>query len=251
MAAGTESQRPQIAAMERGPGPARYQLPTMTGSEGHDATRRTWPTYSFGRRLGTWFGKSETPGPGYAIDPTITRKGKDGTPSYSLYGRHKDLNSFKTPGPGRYVNEKVFPQGEKHAPAYSMGSRSRYRKRDSVPAPSSYTLPTMIGRNVPNRSASATFIMTGRPKVGGFSDDYKKTPAPNTYAVLDPDSVQKKAPVYSMRSRSYMPGDSSKKPGPGAHSPEKVKIHMKSAPAPTMGVRHSEYICPLITDPSM
>jgi hypothetical protein len=53
MAAGTESQRPQIAAMERGPGPARYQLPTMTGSEGHDATRRTWPTYSFGRRLGT------------------------------------------------------------------------------------------------------------------------------------------------------------------------------------------------------
>lgn len=45
--------------------------------------------------------------------------------------------------------------------------------------------------------------------------------------------------------------DSSKKPGPGAHCPEKVTIHQRSAPAPTLGIRHSEYICPLITDPSV
>ena len=45
--------------------------------------------------------------------------------------------------------------------------------------------------------------------------------------------------------------DSSQKPGPGAHSPEKVNIHLKSSPAPTMGIRHSEFICPLITEPSV
>ena len=41
------------------------------------------------------FGKSDTPGPCHFIDPTITRKGKDGTPSYSLYGRHKDLSEWE------------------------------------------------------------------------------------------------------------------------------------------------------------
>lgn len=141
-----------------GPGPARYLLPTMTGSESHDCRRRTWPAFSFGRRIGSckfwcmdsthynhthttvqlhalfiqifWyssgievrvfcicstinlslshpsiccslpftlylphagFGKSDTPGPAYFIDSTMTRTGKDGTPHYSLYGRHKDL----------------------------------------------------------------------------------------------------------------------------------------------------------------
>lgn len=32
-----------------------------------------------------------SPGPAYAIDPTVTHKGKDGTPRYSISGRHKDL----------------------------------------------------------------------------------------------------------------------------------------------------------------
>ena len=77
---------------------------------------------------------------------------------------------------------------------------------DSVPAPSSYTLPSMIGPNIPTRASSATFVMTGRPKIGGFSDDYKKTPAPNNYSVVEPDVLMTKSPVYSMRSRSYMPG---------------------------------------------
>ena len=148
-----------------GPGPARYKMPSMTGFESHDCRRRTWPAFSFGRRIGSckygwvyvsiakhtrastacttysvvvissmqlhillewiWlcvlhiygaielshshhsicsschpspllhphvgFGKSDTPGPGYFIDSTMTRTGKDGTPHYSLYGRHKDL----------------------------------------------------------------------------------------------------------------------------------------------------------------
>ena len=36
-----------------GPGPARYSLPGLTGSTGHDGTRKVNPAYSFGRRLGT------------------------------------------------------------------------------------------------------------------------------------------------------------------------------------------------------
>ena len=37
-----------------------------------------------------------SPGPAYAIDPTITIRGKDGTPRFSISGRHKDLSELAT-----------------------------------------------------------------------------------------------------------------------------------------------------------
>lgn len=42
--------------------------------------------------------------------------------------------------------------------------------------------------------------------------------------------------------------DSTQKPGPGAHSPEKVYINKPSAPNFSLGIRHSEFITPLIID---
>ena len=44
--------------------------------------------------------------------------------------------------------------------------------------------------------------------------------------------------------------DATKKPGPGAHCPEKVTITKKASPSHSMGIRHSEYTCPLIIDVS-
>ena len=77
------------------------------------------------------FKKTIGPGPAHAIDPTITNKGKDGTPHYSLSSRHKELVPFNTPGPGTYGPEKKATcfQGEKQPPAYSVGGRSKYRRR--------------------------------------------------------------------------------------------------------------------------
>ena len=77
------------------------------------------------------FKKTIGPGPAHAIDPTITNKGKDGTPHYSLSSRHKELVPFNTPGPGAYGPEKkpTCFQGEKQSPAYSIGGRSKYRRR--------------------------------------------------------------------------------------------------------------------------
>ena len=46
------------------------------------------------------------PSPGHAIDPSITHRGKDDTPHYSLSSRHKELVPFNTPGPGTYGPEK-------------------------------------------------------------------------------------------------------------------------------------------------
>lgn len=90
--------------------------------------------------------------------------------------------------------------------------------------------------------------MTGRAKTGGFAEDLAKTPGPGNYRTVDPVVYKKRDPAYSMNQRSYMPGDSTQKPGPGAHSPEKVYINKPSAPNFSLGIRHSEFITPLIID---
>lgn len=40
------------------------------------------------------FKKDCSPGPGYFIEPTVTKVGKDGTPIYSILGRQKDPSKF-------------------------------------------------------------------------------------------------------------------------------------------------------------
>ncbi len=52
-----------------------------------------------------------------------------------------------------------------------------------------------------------------------------QTPGPGAYTTAVPDgySNKKKFPAYSLAARCEMPGDPTRKPGPGAHSPEKVK----------------------------
>lgn len=40
------------------------------------------------------FRKDCSPGPGYFIEASITRSGKDGTPNYSILGRQKDPSKY-------------------------------------------------------------------------------------------------------------------------------------------------------------
>lgn len=56
-----------------------------------------------------------------------------------------------------------------------------------------------------------------------FGGDEFQTPGPGTYDTADPSIYKDKAPLYSMTSRNVMPGDTTRKPGPGAHSPETVR----------------------------
>lgn len=244
-----ETAKPVIAARERGPGPGRYGLPSTCGFTSHDPTKRKNPAYSFGQRLDDgMFKKDNSPGPGYFIDPKMSRNGQDGAPSYSILGRQRDLNSFKTPSPGTYSPEKFHPQGERHAPSYSMAARTRYRKGDAVPSPNSYSLPPLLGAKVANKKASAAYSMTSRSQNGCFSEDLARTPGPGRYSILEPNTVKGKAPAYSILGRNNLPGDSTQKPGPGAHTPEKVIANKKAAPSFSLGIRHSEYVTPLIVE---
>ena len=165
MTGSDKPERPRIAAMERGmcagqiilhfvtatgPGPGRYTLPNLTGVRGHDFTKKVQPAYSFGTKLATSCKKQEQtimsllsfsfflffivfrktigPGPAHFVDPSQTRHGKDGTPHYSLYSRHKELEPFKTPGPAAYSPEKHPDPHTVRGPTHIMGIRTRYRK---------------------------------------------------------------------------------------------------------------------------
>lgn len=244
-------ERPKIAAMERGPGPAKYTLPSLTGVSGHDPTKKLHPCFSFGTKLGTsFFRKDFGPGPSHFLDPMTTRHGRDGTPHYSLFSRNKALEPFKTPAPGNYAPEKYPNPYSVRSPTYSMGARTKYRRRDANPSPASYTLPTLIGDKIPNRTSSACYSMAARSKLGGFDQDHAKTPGPARYGVTSADITRRTAPNYSIQSRNYMPEAGTKVPGPGAHCPEKVVVNKKSSPSYSMGTKHSEFVCPLILDAS-
>lgn len=241
------AEKPIIAARERGPGPGRYGLPSTSGFVAHDFTKHMKPAYSFGHRLeNSMFQKDCSPGPGYKIHSEITRVGKDGTPAYSMLARQKDPNTFITPSPYAYSPEKVHPQGERHAPVHSMGSRTRFRKRDQAPAPNSYDLPALLGSKVPNKYSSASHSMTGRPHVGSYLEDHAKCPGPGSHDAIHPDVTKFKKPSYSMLGRHDLANDSATKPGPGAHSPEKVTVNKRKYPSHSLGIRHSEFVCPLI-----
>jgi hypothetical protein len=243
--------RGPISAMYSTPGPA-YALPGLIGNKEHDPRSpfNKAASYSFGLKSGKF--KDEcSPGPAYNPNSRITREGKDGTPAYSLYSRHADNNKINTPGPGNYKPEdkRVMETAYNKQPSYTFGSRHKYRGSDNTPAPNYYSLPGMLGKTVQSQKNQApVYTVTGRSKIGSFHEDLQKTPGPGNYNTVVPDRYKQQQPLYSMLGRNVMPGDSTVKPGPGSHSPEKVHINKTAAANYSFGVRHTQYEAPLIVE---
>ncbi|XP_072129029.1 ciliary microtubule associated protein 1A-like [Mobula birostris] len=238
--------RGPIAAYYSSPGP-KYRLPGSTGFEQHDTTKFRSPAYSFGvphARLT----EDSSPGPAYLIPSLLTRRGRDGTPAYSLYSRPKEIRSFQTPGPGAYAPESSGRLAYSAAPAFSIAGRTRGFRTDQSPGPAAYLLPSVLGPHIVTKVSSANFSLSGRSKTGSFHEDLRKTPGPGAYRVTDTSVYKQKPPQFSIFGRNQLPGDSTRKPGPGSHSPEKVVVNRSIAPAFSFGVKHSEYVAPVIVD---
>uniref|UniRef100_A0A1I8ISE8 Outer dense fiber protein 3-like n=1 Tax=Macrostomum lignano TaxID=282301 RepID=A0A1I8ISE8_9PLAT len=213
--------RGPVAAMYSSPGP-KYGLPGLVGQPHHDprSVHNRGPAYQFGMRHGK-FSDDSSPGPCYLPGARIFRDGKDGTPQYSLYGRPKDGTMFSAPGPGAYKTDNTNKEIYSKAPAYSFGVRHMEFRTDNTPGPNAYTPDPMMGKTLRSEKKSAPAAsLTGRSKIGGFHEDLQKTPGPGAYSVTSPGKYKNSPPAYSMTSRNAMPGDSTTKPGPGAHSPE-------------------------------
>jgi len=234
---------PIIAAAERGPGSGKY----------HPNMNPTWKAagaYSFGAKVKDTSALDSSPGPKYGVDETMTTKGAVRNPKFSLSGRHPDAIPFNTPGPGSYQVERCPVPGERRSSAFVMGGRTRYRKKDQSPAPSQYSLPTTLGSKLitSQTKSSRAFGFNSKPKKGGFDEDLQQTPGPSAYALHNDNATRVKAPANSMSTRTYIPGDPTQKPGPGAHSPEKVVITKPRAAGFAIGIKHSEYTTPLIVE---
>merc|ERR1711881_661654 len=198
--------RGPIGAHFKSPGP-KYALPGSTGFQKHDMRKQRNPAFSFGTRHAK-FTNDCSPGPGYLVPANITKHGVDGTPKYSLYGRTKAQKTDNSPGPAAY---QLFP---------------------------------MLGTKIVSGMSAPSYSMTGRAIVGSFHEDLRKTPGPGTYRVIPPYVYKNRGPLYSMTGRNMLPSDSTKKPGPGAHSPDKVFIHKFQPASHSFGIRHSEYKVP-------
>uniref|UniRef100_A0A8C1I5X6 Tripartite motif containing 35-30 n=1 Tax=Cyprinus carpio TaxID=7962 RepID=A0A8C1I5X6_CYPCA len=238
--------RGPIAAMYKSPGPT-YSLPGATGMNDHDPRMQKGPAFSFGIRHRDSQATS-SPGPGYLVPSNITRVGRDGTPVYSVYGRPKDIQPFKTPGPGSYSPENATKTTFYSAPAFSLSARTKLFRNDQTPGPAAYMLPPVLGPRVVNKASAPNVFFGGRSAIGSFYEDLRKTPGPGTYQVVNSGVYKRKAPEYSMTGRNFSPGDTTKKPGPGAHHPERVTFTGTKAPSFSFGIRHSEYTFPLIVD---
>jgi hypothetical protein len=78
-----------------------------------------------------------------------------------------------------------------------------------------------------NHRQAPSYTISGRTK----EHERVLTPGPGAYNNSSPDNYKtRRSPSYSISSRHVIPSDSTQKPGPGAHSPEKVKNHTKLFP---------------------
>lgn len=234
------------AALYGSPGP-KYALPGLTGIGKHDMTKDKAPAFS----LGTLHAQSSpafSPGPKYLIPSNITRRGRDGTPAFSLHSRPKEQSLLQVPGPGQYTPERSSKSIFRSAPAFSLSWRSKDASSDQTPGPASYNLPPMLGPKTVVTAAAPSCSLYGRINRGSFHEDLKKTPGPAAYNVVDPSAYRQKPPRFSMAGRNFTPDAYTKTPGPGAHYSENVTTTRAKAPSFSFGLRHSQYICPLIVN---
>jgi hypothetical protein len=93
-----------------------------------------------------------------------------------------------------------------------------------IAAPNTYKIPSVLGSSNEGIIKSApSYSITGKQKTK--LPPTNLVPGPGSYeAKLD--FVLEKPPMFSMASRFNIPSDVHLKPGPGAHKPEKVRIHL-------------------------
>lgn len=84
-------------------------------------------------------------------------------------------------------------------------------------APNAYSLPPALGTGL-----APAFSISGRGK--SPIDERILNPGPGAYESGNQDKYKARSPSYSISSRTNIPTDQTQKPGPGAHSPEKVRL---------------------------
>lgn len=227
--------------------------PTL-GQKDHCPTKTKAPAYTIGHKYTerTTFG----PGP-YGYESGITTRGRIHTPAYAITGRHPEKGNDVTPGPADYATHNI-PVGlisdDHKSPSVTIGQRTKLMGRTEAPAPNNYDVSTGMGTRSPIRKSCPSWSIRGRSDLGSFNYHSMKagTPGPASYGIVNPS-------VYKRQTASAgftMPSRGNKDffgkmatPGPGCYNPNgDVGTTSTQKRGFTMGIRHSEYIVPLITN---
>lgn len=84
-----------------------------------------------------------------------------------------------------------------------------------------YNIPSALGApREGSIKAAPSYTISGRHK--DPVDERVKNPGPGAYNNVDPENYKQHSPAYSISVRYNLPSDSTKVPGPGVYSPEKV-----------------------------
>ncbi|XP_025138367.2 outer dense fiber protein 3B isoform X1 [Bubalus bubalis] len=247
--------RGPIGALYRGPGP-KYKLPPSTGYIMHDPSRPRAPAFTFGARLPAQQ-TSCGPGPGHLVPARMTVRGLDSAPAYSIFGRPRHAAPFLTPGPGRYFPERAGNAAYPSAPRHTIAPRNwGLRLESQTPGPGTYTMPSLLGPRVVGKVSAPNYSIYGRSAVGSFCEDLSKTPGPCAYHAVNPGVYKPRAPQFSMLPRTSFPQGNTLNPGPAAYNVDQVvcsfrvkgrRRHRKPR-GWTFGVRHSDYLAPMMTE---
>ncbi|XP_075345477.1 ciliary microtubule associated protein 1A-like [Mycteria americana] len=212
--------RGPIMAQFTSPGP-KYSIPGTTGYLDHNPTKTKAPAYTF-RGAKPPVADSCSPGPRYYVPPSITRNGKYVAPAQHICGLPK-IKTEITPGPSDYSTDKANKHLYKCAPAQSMAFRHKAVTTDQTPGPGTYTLPRLVGPNTAYTHASPCYSLKGKSKHRGFAEDLSKTPGPAAFPKVELDVYKKRAPMYTMGTKSRLAGDKTVKPGPADYCLGKVR----------------------------
>ncbi|XP_037087996.1 outer dense fiber protein 3-like [Pollicipes pollicipes] len=175
--------------------------------------------------------KKQVPAPNEYNTRQLTNKGKDIAPSRTIAGRAKDPQPYKTPAPGTYdLDDGSVVES---SPRYSFGVKTTMEHPNGVPAPNAYDMPDSLGQETPRY----TIRGRGRDEV----DERVKYPAPCQYEPAKADAALNKSPAYSLRDRTALPMDRTKKPGPGAYNLDDKSVKARD-PQYSFGLKHSPYV---------
>jgi hypothetical protein len=242
-----------LYSMYRGPGPA-YRLKTSIGTKDHCLTKSQAPAYTIGQKYQDR--QVSGPGPTYYYDSAITFRGKAHAPAYALSGRPRQKGNDVTPGPGDYDTHNIrdgIVSDEHKTPSVSIGQRTKLPSKTEVPPPNAYDVRCgFLSRSQTAKNGPA-WSLRGRSGVGGLHYCSMKAdiPGPASYGCVNPSIYKPHSGTgFTIQGRTHNKDYTTLKdnPGPNLYNPLATDISCSGRKGFTMGIRHSEFIIPLIAN---
>ncbi|XP_055938043.1 outer dense fiber protein 3-like [Argiope bruennichi] len=227
----------EVAATNKGPGPAIVNLPTAIGDQDHDPRRIRAPAYKIGERDMRHF-YSCAPGSAKYDTRTLTNKGKDVCHAPKIGEKIKGMKPFESPGPAKYHRGDSDGIVFSRAPAYTMQFFHDFARPFNSPAPDRYTLPECMGSRKAPYGGGPQYVIGERLDKTGIP---QLNPGPAAYQLPSTNVTKQKPPAYTMGLKTLSQRIGTATPGPASNDLHMVKFHKPATPRFTFGIRHSPY----------